>query len=543
VKKSVSIMLIGGLVLAALSPPHAAATPMARKDLTEIANADSWCAATPARGVIESVLHRSILEIGASDASTAKDWSVVIRSRTNAGDDGDPEFDLVLNAKNAKAGQRFIGPTVGLLPPTTLPDDQKRFHLVGKLCIDFDPERPPPPIYEIARIDPPAPVQGLSAYGDKPGDPPNFIPMAEHLAACREGACAIAGLWTAAAGAISPDARRARLVAASKTVVFLTALRYLKRPDGAYTFCGSEVGDVECASRCTGFLVAPGLLATNAHCVHGVTETTKTRYISYLSGWLRPLDADLYERHRPPDFQRLTPLFVGTPNAYNDYAILKIDDPELPGAPHFVRTALHSGDAALAKDAPLLVLGYPNYYFERAGGQASAEARLRELMRDVLVASHDDYCRLSTAPNANPAAALQNLLHRCDTTPGSSGSPVYDRDLESVRAVHYGGFVYKELAAESACNLGAWKSNCHNSAVWLDVVKADIEKKIEGLFGKRCAATATAAADGALSDSELPLHRAPPLTPPSAAMLRAGFEDLFASQGWTASVDLSSQCD
>jgi hypothetical protein len=537
-----AILLAGAIVVVMACALGAASAQPTRTDLTADASSGSWCSTTPAGGVIESALHRSILEIGAQREDTAPDWSVVIRSRTNAGDDYDPAFDLVLTAKNAKAGQRFIGPTVGLLPPTALPGDQRRFHLVGKLCIDFDPDKPPPPIYEIARVRLPAPVQGLSAYGDKPGEPPNFVPMAEHLAACREGACEIGDLWTPAAASLSPAARRARLAAASQSVVFLSALRYLKRADGAYTFCGSDSGDTECSSRCTGFLVAPGLVATNAHCVHAKTETTKTPYVSYLSGWLRPLDADLYERHRPPDFQRLTPLFVGAPNGYNDYAILKIDEAELPGVPHFVKTTLHTS-AALAKDAPLLVLGYPNYYFERASLQSNVDERTRELMKDALVASHDDYCRLTNAPSADPAAAKQNLLHRCDTTPGSSGSPVYDRDFEVVRAVHYGGFIYKELAAESACNLGTWKTGCYNSAVFMDVVKADIEKKIKGLTAAKCAAQPAGALDGALSDEVLPLDRAPPMTPPSATTLVAGFQSLFAAQNWTTGDDLLSQCD
>jgi hypothetical protein len=538
-----AILLAGAIVVVMGCALGAASAQPTRIDLTADASSGSWCSTTPAGAVIESVLHRSILEIGAPREDTAPDWTVIIRSRTNAGDEYDPAFDLVLTAKNAKAGQRFIGPTVGLLPPTALPEDQKRFHLAGKLCIDFDADRPPPPIYEIARVRPPAPVQGLSVYGESPGEPPNFIPMAEHLAACGEDACEIGGLWTPAAAALSSSARRARLAAASRTVVFLSALRYLKRADGAYTFCGSESADIECASRCTGFLVAPGLVATNAHCVHGKTETTKTPYISYLSGWLRPLDADLYERHRPPDFQRLTPLFVGAPNSYNDYAILKIDEAELPGAPQFVETALHAGGVALPKDAPLLVLGYPNYFFERAGMQTEADERTRELMKDALVASHDVHCRLTNAPSADPAVAKQNLLHRCDTTPGSSGSPVYDRDFESVRAVHYGGFVYKEHAAESVCNPSTWKSNCHNSAVWMDVVKADIENKIKDLIAAECAAQSAARPDGAPLDEVLPLDRAPPMTPPSAATLVAGFQSLFAAQNWTTGDDLLSQCD
>lgn len=217
-------------------------------------------------------------------------------------------------------------------------------------------------------------------------------------------------------------------------------------------------------SLCTGFFVAPDLVITNRHCLCPTGDasalhcqpadaqrpqvmelqalTAEGASPAYLENvdraggtttqsykvWTRVASADQAEA---PDFEAVVPRLIGgAPGSKRplDYALLEVNAAELP-AGAIIRPARLAPGVALAAGTALAIPQYPgNYpYAINYDGNCrifavDGETARRRYERDSegrLVGANYFFAR-----------------HGCDTAQGSSGSPVFLRDLSAVVGLH-----------------------------------------------------------------------------------------------------------
>jgi V8-like Glu-specific endopeptidase len=210
---------------------------------------------------------------------------------------------------------------------------------------------------------------------------------------------------------------------------------------------------------CTGFFIAPRVLATARHCVKSAESGVN---VVHLRGWLRKPEGEA-SRNKAPELQQLEVAVIGdyrqSDNAYDDYALLLVKERTFK-APAFVRLAVWSKQ----EDKLLTAMGFPvNPTF----GQFP------------LVLSYDNFCRWVRVEEDDRV-----LQHGCDTYHGSSGGPILDRDLSEVGALHFAGWKTGKLGCDTVSD-ETW-ANCWNRSL-------PVSEIIRSLAEKRSALTAIVA--------------------------------------------------
>ena len=151
---------------------------------------------------------------------------------------------------------------------------------------------------------------------------------------------------------------------------------------------------------CTGFLVSPELLLTNEHCL-----STPGEFRSALFEF--GLDSPSSQVWRYQGDR------IVTSNAALDYSLIR-----LRGRPGDRFGYLTLARALPAPGARLVTIHHPR-------GQLKHVSRID--------------CSVSRVPVSGNGKALTDLLHICDTQPGSSGAPLIDPVLKQVVALHHLG--------------------------------------------------------------------------------------------------------
>ncbi|MCF3932392.1 trypsin-like peptidase domain-containing protein [Acuticoccus sp. M5D2P5] len=184
-------------------------------------------------------------------------------------------------------------------------------------------------------------------------------------------------------------------------------IRRLGRPVGRLsiaveTDAGRQVG------YCTATLIAEDLLLTNHHCIARNPAGRATEAVLWM-GYLKPRSSVGVERYDVT----LDPV---EDSAALDYAIHRVDG--APGA-KWGTVALDPGGVVRDLQS-LFVVHHP-------GG--------REQHVSLACATH------------SPALDGADMLHLCDTLPGSSGAPVFDNESRAMVGLHYRAVVPGELNA------------------------------------------------------------------------------------------------
>ncbi len=188
-------------------------------------------------------------------------------------------------------------------------------------------------------------------------------------------------------------------------------IRRLARPVGRLTlqFKGGAQKDAEPRQRgayCTASLIGPDLILTNHHCVPGNGDVSQALLTM---GYLQP-------RTRQGVAQYPVNVHPVEASKDLDYAILRVDgrpgdewgtiplSAETPDALHSLFIVHHPG-------------GYPQYVTQGR-------------------------CQTS-----NPVIDGSDILHICDTLPGSSGAPIFDNSTRKVVGLHYSAVEMRKLNA------------------------------------------------------------------------------------------------
>lgn len=174
-------------------------------------------------------------------------------------------------------------------------------------------------------------------------------------------------------------------------------LRRLSRPVGRL-----DIRFHSGMTTCTAWLIGDSLILTNHHCIPGDNPDRTVKEASLLLGYYDEMDTSGVERQPV----RLQPI---ESNRQLDYSILQVE-----GAPgkrwgkvRITASSPKSGD-------PLILIHHP-------AGQPMQVTRAR--------------CRAGTPI---PATG-DELFHKCDTLPGSSGAVILSDDAEAAIALHYAG--------------------------------------------------------------------------------------------------------
>jgi|GEM_PF-5836478 len=282
--------------------------------------------------------HKYLLQVGETNDDTAwnEKWEVVVRSRT---DDKDL-YNLVLNDSNSFPGQRVLTSSFGVYA-------EEAANLSGSICMTIT-KGDPPRIVQVAKIKQDRRSRALSSWGPTENAPPNFIAAKNIWRDCDGESDTCETVWpdsgpvgvafqdknptkTANIWRMPPDPtnlsrikrRKDAVKKAFGAIVFLELIAYEDQFSPPQLCTGAD-----CTGRCTGFFVAPRLIATNAHCIWYENETFS------VYGYLRPVGGrDSFGRRRPPDLQALTPMVVGENGGATDYAFLWVGDEDVARYP------------------------------------------------------------------------------------------------------------------------------------------------------------------------------------------------------------------
>jgi hypothetical protein len=182
------------------------------------------------------------------------------------------------------------------------------------------------------------------------------------------------------------------------------------------------VDDSNVAWTCTGFLISPGLLITNAHCFHSGTSL-KSAVVEF--------DFDSYQQ--TPISRYLMRQVIMDTNL--DLAAFELDEILCDRNPLALATFRPEIRTSLA------LIGHPD-------GEPKQVSKTG--------------CRVTRVDLPGASAARTDFEHRCASRPGSSGSPVIDLDTGLVVGLHH----YGEEAS---------RHELLNQAVFIDLVSKALQ--------------------------------------------------------------------
>jgi formylglycine-generating enzyme required for sulfatase activity/V8-like Glu-specific endopeptidase len=188
-------------------------------------------------------------------------------------------------------------------------------------------------------------------------------------------------------------------------------IRRLARPVGRLTlqFKGGEQKAAEPGQRgayCTASLIGPDLILTNHHCVPGNGDVTQALLtMGYLQPRTRQGVAQYPVNVRPVEASKDL-----------DYAILRVEG----------RPGDEWGTIPLSAETP-------------------------EALHSLFIVHHPggypQYVTQGRCQTSNPAIDGSDILHICDTLPGSSGAPIFDNSTRKVVGLHYSAVEMRKLNA------------------------------------------------------------------------------------------------
>jgi V8-like Glu-specific endopeptidase len=196
-------------------------------------------------------------------------------------------------------------------------------------------------------------------------------------------------------------------------------------------------------SACTGFFVSKDLLLTNRHCA---CPASKHQFICpniklfqeiapgenlgefdqldekyQAKNWKLWSRIDVRTQASAPTFQSVNPAFLGArpvlqaQNGHHplDYALFRVNVAERPG---LEMKPVKLSAAKVASGDLLAIPQYPGNY--------------------PYVINYDRNCRVLGDEQSNRGLSYEYVPHGCDTAGGSSGSPVFKRDMSLVVGLH-----------------------------------------------------------------------------------------------------------
>lgn len=198
------------------------------------------------------------------------------------------------------------------------------------------------------------------------------------------------------------------------------------------------VKDFDGRNCCTGFFVADDMVMTNYHCLNclspmanfepsapgisfGYGGTNDFKVLNSRPEFFGEIELDLKESMDSPDRLQPTPLRIKEILAGEkslDFLILKVEQSK--SDLHRINTL---SDREPEIDQGLITIGYPNqspYPGEK-------------------VYDSTEECRVTTPQVPYHQDRINSFGHHCDTNPGSSGSPVFDKITGRVLGIHWGG--------------------------------------------------------------------------------------------------------
>ena len=197
----------------------------------------------------------------------------------------------------------------------------------------------------------------------------------------------------------------------------------LERAARGMSWLGIEDKATGSFEGCTGFLVTPDLLMTARHCLSSSpnADTASTRVAR---AWVRELSTS---RELAPTFDRVEVVWSGESNDPSG----NILDATLLRLPRLLQKdyVLKLSNSPSQKGQQLQILQFPGH----------AELSL----------AANNRCNVT-------AITPSFLLHKCNTDPGSSGSPVFHADLQNgVVGVHIEGYMYDPTEESKAIPMDA----------------------------------------------------------------------------------------
>jgi V8-like Glu-specific endopeptidase len=170
--------------------------------------------------------------------------------------------------------------------------------------------------------------------------------------------------------------------------------------EGAGVCSWERFADQMQASRCSGFLVAPDLIATAGHCIADFVECTRFKWVFGYSqkpdgGEIFINNSDIYSCKEVIE-QKLNETTL------EDYALIRLDRPVLNRKPLKYRLS-----GKISNKRELFVLGYPDHLPLKYADDAS-----------VINNSHSNY-----------------FITDLDTFSGNSGSPVFNMSTLEVEGI------------------------------------------------------------------------------------------------------------